>query len=1112
MKKINSVIRLTLLSLLVLLGVIGCGGEVEETGYTISGTITDLHGTVKLSNGEDTVTVTGEGDTEFSFPVKLLAEETYEVLVSEQPEFQQCIPTNNVGVVTDQDISDVIIGCSLAQGDYTLRGVIQNLHGTIQLSNGSDVVTVTGEGEGTFSFPRKLFAGETYEVLVAEHPDTQLCDSTNNTGLVVDVDVTYIIISCTAAYKIGGTIEDLQEPIALRLNDGIEQLPIAAGDSEFRFKTKLLPTADYKVDFDTLPESQICRLEDRKGVIDALDITSINLHCEQGLKLGGRIDGLEGVVELSNNGNTLEVAANGQFSFSESYFEGEGYNAYISRQPATVLCSIEQGNGFFSNEDINAISITCVPRNSLAPSISSLWPTKLWPSAAAKLSGVHLADSTLTINGARIEPTYADDNEIKFNIPDLAAGEYVLEVNSPNGGEQLNVVVSAPLKAKSVSSGLGVTCSISLEDEAHCWPIIGDEGLFQLVSDPGDGFIKKLNIGRVKKVSFFNPFHACALSLEGKVVCWGNNGNGQLGVGNTDYSRVAVEVQGLTDVVDVAAGNFHSCAVTSDGSAYCWGYLDGMGSQTLPLQVPGVENAIQVVAGGDHACFRTAQHQVYCVGDNFAGQLGVGSDVDYAATPIAIDFPYDLVDLVATNFSNCVLDTLGYVRCWGDNRNYIIGALYESGRFYYTPTIAPLISRTGIQGISLGNDHSCANYEDGSVSCWGSNWEGQFGIGVITRDATRLNYPVLNLSGVTSVTASFYHSCALLQDQTVKCWSKWGNSEDYSPTRDSFSPAGPVTISGIENVVSMGANTNSAHTVHQDGSLNFWGYGRWSSESNPSFTYSPETPFGLADVASVDIGEGTCIHQRNGDVQCWGGYYDGRSYSEASLVPGLQASRVVKGDSLKCALLQDQSVSCWVSSTNNFGFGRNLTQVPGLDPIVGLDAKRYNACFVDIYGAVFCIDQYQSIIPEQIPDLPQSSKIAITGSHGCAITYNGDVYCWGSNAVGQLATTGIDASTTPLKVEGVAAAVELYSQDSGTCAKTAQAKVYCWGNRDLEVDTAEPREDDDFKDLDTIVTQSATLTCGLLNNGRVQCKGQHNLGALGLDGGYLKPNYPLLEQ
>ena len=53
---------------------------------------------------------------------------------------------------------------------------------------------------------------------------------------------------------------------------------------------------------------------------------------------------------------------------------------------------------------------------------------------------------------------------------------------------------------------------------------------------------------------------------------WGGNYNGALGNGTTEDSNVPVQVQGLTDVVEVARGVSHTLAVKSDGTLWGWGW------------------------------------------------------------------------------------------------------------------------------------------------------------------------------------------------------------------------------------------------------------------------------------------------------------------------------------------------------------------------------------------------------------------------------------------------------------------------------------------------------------------------------------------------------------
>lgn len=63
--------------------------------------------------------------------------------------------------------------------------------------------------------------------------------------------------------------------------------------------------------------------------------------------------------------------------------------------------------------------------------------------------------------------------------------------------------------------------------------------------------------------------HGCAL-VDHRVRCWGANYAGQLGDGTRTDRVAAVEVDGLPDVVEVAAGERESCALTADGALWCW--------------------------------------------------------------------------------------------------------------------------------------------------------------------------------------------------------------------------------------------------------------------------------------------------------------------------------------------------------------------------------------------------------------------------------------------------------------------------------------------------------------------------------------------------------------
>ncbi|MBI4520446.1 MAG: hypothetical protein HY701_06390 [Gemmatimonadetes bacterium] len=68
-------------------------------------------------------------------------------------------------------------------------------------------------------------------------------------------------------------------------------------------------------------------------------------------------------------------------------------------------------------------------------------------------------------------------------------------------------------------------------------------------------------------------FHACGLTLAGKVYCWGNNDFGQTGDSTTTPRLTRVPIASDPRYADLSGRNSYARALTSEGVAYCWGAL-----------------------------------------------------------------------------------------------------------------------------------------------------------------------------------------------------------------------------------------------------------------------------------------------------------------------------------------------------------------------------------------------------------------------------------------------------------------------------------------------------------------------------------------------------------
>jgi len=72
--------------------------------------------------------------------------------------------------------------------------------------------------------------------------------------------------------------------------------------------------------------------------------------------------------------------------------------------------------------------------------------------------------------------------------------------------------------------------------------------------------------------SYFERRRWCATSLSGEVYCWGLNNAGQAGDGTKEYALGAVRVQGLpAPAAEVKVMPYSTCAILTNGKVYCWG-------------------------------------------------------------------------------------------------------------------------------------------------------------------------------------------------------------------------------------------------------------------------------------------------------------------------------------------------------------------------------------------------------------------------------------------------------------------------------------------------------------------------------------------------------------
>jgi alpha-tubulin suppressor-like RCC1 family protein len=233
----------------------------------------------------------------------------------------------------------------------------------------------------------------------------------------------------------------------------------------------------------------------------------------------------------------------------------------------------------------------------------------------------------------------------------------------------------------------------------------------------------------------------CAIRSDTTLWCWGYNGDGQLGLGNTTTEDLPQQVTSpaSTGWTAVSAGSGYTCATRSDATLWCWGYNGegnlGIGSTTnqeLPQQVTAPPGAgwASITAGFNFTCATGSDTTLWCWGNNFDGDLGIGNFVSQDL-PAQVTAPASTgwTSVTAGGFHTCATRTHA-LWCWGRNDFGQLGIGNTTGQDLPKRVVVP--SATGWSLIALGYYHSCATHTGHTLWCWGNNDQGQLGIGSST--------------------------------------------------------------------------------------------------------------------------------------------------------------------------------------------------------------------------------------------------------------------------------------------------------------------------------------------------------------------------------------------
>src|ERR1700687_2758122 len=453
-------------------------------------------------------------------------------------------------------------------------------------------------------------------------------------------------------------------------------------------------------------------------------------------------------------------------------------------------------------------------------------------------------------------------------------------------GTGTNTNSSVPGPVNGLSSGVTAigggnyhTCALTTAGGVWCWGLnlFGRLGYGSMEDVWGGSPVSVTGLTSGVSAIAVGLEHTCALTTAGAGLCWGRNREGQLGNGTTTNSSVPVSVTGLpSGVAAIAAGLYHTCALTTAGGVLCWGYNYsgelGNGATTnssAPVPVTGLSSGISAVAtGGYHTCALTRDGRVLCWGYNYYGQLGDGT-TNNSLTPISTGLSSPVSAIATGEVHSCALTTGGGVLCWGGNTDLQLGNGQAVG--VSTPVAAVGLS-SGIVAVATGVAHSCALTSGGDVLCWGEDSDGQLGIGTFgTSSAVPLRTQLS--SAAASISTRKDHTCALTTSGGAMCWGYNYYGQLGIGTNSSSSV--PVQVTGLASgVASIQAGGYHSCALTTAGNVLCSGYNLYGQLGNGSTTDTslPVSVSGLSSrvTAIATGGWHNCALTVAGAVQCWG--------------------------------------------------------------------------------------------------------------------------------------------------------------------------------------------------------------------------------------------------
>jgi alpha-tubulin suppressor-like RCC1 family protein len=323
-------------------------------------------------------------------------------------------------------------------------------------------------------------------------------------------------------------------------------------------------------------------------------------------------------------------------------------------------------------------------------------------------------------------------------------------------------------------------------------------------------------------VSSFSGSISMVKTASGVYVC-GRNDFGQLGLEYKEKSKNTFSEININNIVTIGGGVNYTIALNDEGNLFLSGGQNKV--QKFKRAFSEIKNIVAISSGNAHVIALDQDGRVFGMGDNFRGQLALGSAKGKNFfSHINLE---NIIKISCGSYHTFALDKMGVLYGCGSNEYGQLGLSHNDSKASFTKLN---IDKTGIiSSISCGGYHTILLNTNGDIFSTGHNASGQLALGDYT---SRNSFHKIKINRIVAVSCGSLNTLILNEDGNIYSCGNNGLGQlglgDYR-NRNMF------TKIRIGNIISIGCGNHHTIVLNKEGHIYSCGHNDFGQLGDGSY-------------------------------------------------------------------------------------------------------------------------------------------------------------------------------------------------------------------------------------------------------------------------------------